>query len=324
MQGVVGGEDLMNRIADRLDSGRKMLRATAATVALAGPIVVGVVLAPDFLRGAAPQTISAARNTSQDESGPLRFDVVSVKVDREGTGGAGDRFPRHGTWSWTRAPLSFLITYAYDVSLKQIANIPSSFQGRDVAFDITAKMPADVTDRQFRMMLQSLLADRFNFVVHREMRDVAVNTIEVAKGGPKLQPATGQCVQAQRSATLPPDQHRCGEVTSRPQMQDGVICWQYSGRSVSVGDLAAALSSDGPVIDDTGIKGLWDIDVTVEYPMRPSSEDPEDNLDREFDSQRIFNDAFEKQVGLSVDRGKFKKRPAPVIVVDRVELPTPN
>jgi uncharacterized protein (TIGR03435 family) len=312
----------MNRIAGRLDFGRQLRLAAVAKLAFVGLIAVSVFPAPRMLRGAVPQGVSAVRNSSQDESGQLRFDVVSVKVDREGTGGAGDSFPKHGRWSWTRIPLSLLIEYAYHVSLTQIANIPNAFQGRDIAFDITAKVPADVTEVQFRMMLQSLLADRFKFVMHREMRDISANAIEVAKGGPKLQPATGQCVQAQQSATS--DEHRCGEVTVHGEVKDGIIRSQYSGWSVSVGNLAAALSANGPVIDDTGIKGLYDIDVTVETPMTTSSDDPDVRADREFDYQRNFNAAFEKQLGLSIDLGKLKKRPVPVIVVDHVELPTPN
>src|SRR5579863_3828289 len=67
---------------------------------------------------------------AQEGSAPLKFDVVSVVVDHAGTGGAGDNFPRHGTWRWTRIPLSFLVRYAYDVSLAQIADIPKAFQGR--------------------------------------------------------------------------------------------------------------------------------------------------------------------------------------------------
>jgi uncharacterized protein (TIGR03435 family) len=261
---------------------------------------------------------------AQDQPGLPRFDVVSVVVDHSGTGGAGDRFPKHGTWRWTRMPLSFLVMYAYDVSLKQIANIPHSFDGPEIAFSITAKMPPETTDGQFRQMLQALLADRFHFAMHREMRSVPVRTIEMAKGGPKLQPAGGQCVPVQRSAALEPDQHRCGEVTLRIQLEDGINRQVYTGRSVSMEALAATLSPNGPVIDDTGIKGLWDMDVTIEMPLLPSTSDPDEMANREFEYNRVFNAAFEKQAGLTIELGKLKKRPVPVIVVDHVELPTPN
>jgi len=288
-----------------------MNRMVAATAALAGVIGMGA-------------AIAAAPGASQDEPERLRFDVVSVKVDHTGTGGAGDKFPKHGTWRWTRIPLSFLVKYAYDVSLKQIANIPNSFQGPDTAFEIIAKMPPDVTDVQFRQMLQSLLADRFKFAMHREMRELPVTTLGVAKGGHKLQPATGQCVQAPQSATPPPDQHRCGEVTLKYDLRDGVRRQQYFGRSVSVGDLAAALSPNEPVVDDTGIKGLWDIEVNIETPLLPPTNDPEEKSSREFEYRRSFHAAFEKQLGLNIELGKLKKRPMPVIVIDHVELPTPN
>jgi bla regulator protein blaR1 len=275
---------------------------------------------------AKPQRPPRNADTATPSQAPakLEFEVVSVRLDNAGTGGAGDRFPKHGTWKWVRIPLSFLVMYAYDVSLKQIANIPSSFQSREVAFDITAKMPLDVTDVQFRMMLQSMLADRFKFAMHREIRDVAVTTIEIAKGGSKLQPAAGQCIQAQQSATPPSGQPRCGEIKVSANVRNGVITWQYSGRSVSVGDLAAVLSANGPVVDDTGIQGLWDMDVTVEYPQLPSTDDPDEASIREFEGNRTFNAAFEKQLGLSIDRGKFKKRPMAVIVVDHVEKPDAN
>ena len=104
--------------------------------------------------------------------------------------GAGDQFPKNGTWRWTPIPLSFLVMHAYDISLKQIADIPKPFQGPEIALDIAAKMSAGVTDAEFRMMLQSLLADRFKFAMHREARELPVGTIEVAKGGPDLLPAS--------------------------------------------------------------------------------------------------------------------------------------
>jgi uncharacterized protein (TIGR03435 family) len=254
----------------------------------------------------------------------LEFDVASIKVDDAATGGAGDRFPNHGTWKWTRIPLSFLIGNAYDIPLEQIANIPDSFQTREMAFDIIAKMPPETTDAQFHSMLQSLLADRFRFAMHRETRDVLVKTIEVAKGGPKLAAATGQCVQAQQSATVPAGQYRCGEVTHRLQIQDGKIRWEYFGRSVALRDLAAGLSDYGPFIDDTGIEGIYDIDVIIESPLLPPSDDPDERSNRDFEYHRVFDAAFEKQAGLSIDLGKLRKHPMPVIVVDHVERPTPN
>ncbi len=257
---------------------------------------------------------------------PMRpeFDVVSIRLDDAATGGAGDKFPSHGTWKWTRIPLSFLVSYAYDVALNQVVNVPGKFQTREVAFDITAKMAADVGDEQFRAMLQAMLADRFAFAMHREVRELPVVAIEAAKGGAKLKPASGECVSIPRAAKLPEGQSRCGEVAFSIQMKDGVMRSTYTGRSISVGDLALALSDNGPVVDATGIQGLYDLDVLIETPLPSSPRDADEAAGREFEYHRVFNAAFEKQAGLRIDRGKLTKHPVPVIVVDHVELPTPN
>ena len=252
------------------------------------------------------------------------FDVVSIKIDHEGTGGAGDEFPSHGTWKWTRIPLSFLITDAYGVSLQQIVNVPSSFQGRDPAFDIVAKMPENVTDEQFRAMLQSMLAERFKFAMHRETRDISVNTIEVAKGGPKLTPATAECVPVPHSTPVASGQYRCGEVLHRIQIKDGVIQHIYSGRSVTAAGLAQALSGNGPVFDDTGLKDKFDMEVIVSGQISQPPADSAEQSAQRFEYNRTLSAAFEKQIGLSIDMNVQKKRPATVIVVDHVELPTPN
>ncbi len=254
----------------------------------------------------------------------IEFDVVSVKLVDPGTGGVGDRFPQRGTWNWTGIRLSGLITYAYGVSQVEIANIPAKFQSRDVAFGITAKMPVDVTHDQFRAMLESMLADRFAFAMHREMREVPVVTIDVAKGGSKLKPASGDCVHLPPSAALPAGQRRCGEVTRSLQIQDGILRWQYSGRSISMADLATFLSDDGPVVDNTGIKGLYDLDVTVEAPTAAPPTTSDEAANNQFEFNHTFNAAFEKQAGLSIDKNKLSKRPISVIVVDHVDLPTPN
>jgi uncharacterized protein (TIGR03435 family) len=253
----------------------------------------------------------------QSQTEPLRFDVASVKIDHSGTGGSGDRFPKNGAWKWTRIPLSFLVSYAYDVSLKQVDGIPESFQGLQTAFNITAKMPADVTHEAFGKMLQSLLAERFQMVVHRETRDIPVNTIEVSKGGAKLKPATGECASAD---PVPPGQRRCGELLVLPSITNQVLTYVYVGRSVSMAELVRKLSSNGPLVDDTGIKGLFDLDVKFDMELTPDASPAE----REFAYQDVFRDAFEKQAGLRIELGKLKKRPITVMVVDHVEMPTPN
>ncbi len=55
-------------------------------------------------------------------------------------------------------------------------------------------MPANRDDltRQADLMLQALLADRFQLKIHREMRDQPVYELVVAKNGPRLKPSAAE------------------------------------------------------------------------------------------------------------------------------------
>lgn len=88
--------------------------------------------------------------------------------------------------------------------------------------------------------------------------------------------------------------------------------------------IAAGFSQNAPVVDMTGVKGLYDIDVKVPFhPVRMSND-----ADERFNNEVAFNtklrSCFEKQAGLVIDLSGRKKLPVPVIVVDHVEQPTAN
>lgn len=255
------------------------------------------------------------------------FEVVSVKQDRSGIlGGAGDwvpgtHGPSHGRWRWTRISLLRVIADAYDVKWEQVVGIPKAFEGPDTVFNIDAKFPPETSTAQFRLMLQSLLADRFHFAMHRETRERPAIALEVAKGGLKLKAASGDCVE--RPTKAPPDEYRCGVLLVL--LRSGTEpAWEYVGRSVSLGDIAAGFRENDPVVDSTGVRGLFDIDVKVPFQQHPASDDANERLNNEIEFQAGLKSSFEKQAGLTIDLGKRKKLPVPVIVVDHVELPTPN
>src|SRR5262249_29222392 len=81
-----------------------------------------------------------------------------------------------------------LIMYAYAVKGDQVAASPALAAVGDTPYDIVAKAEGDEppTKAQFRVMLQSLLADRFQLRLHREVRETPVYALTVAKGGPKF------------------------------------------------------------------------------------------------------------------------------------------
>jgi uncharacterized protein (TIGR03435 family) len=309
---------MTNHTLRNLSIARRMLLAVAALAVVVFPVALEI-----------------ARAQAQAGSGSERprFDVVSVKQDHTGeVGGAGDWLPgthgpSTGSWRWTRIDAQRIVADAYDVKWNQVVGVPKMLQGPETAFNIDAKFPAGTTTAQFRLMLQSLLADRFHFSMHRETRELPAIAIEVAKGGLKLKPASGDCVE--HLTKSPPDEYRCGVFTvlllhPAGQSAPGEMVWEYAGRSVSMADIAAGFMQNEPVVDATGIRGLYDIDVKVQVRLTLVSTDPDERLNNELDFDANFKASFEKQAGLIVDLGSRKKIPVPVIVVDHVEMPTPN
>ena len=76
----------------------------------------------------------------------------------------------------------------------------------DILYDIVARLPNGDSKDEIPAMLQSLLQDRFKLAVHRETKNQPVLALVVAKGGPKLQPATDnpQPIGGNLHAPLPP------------------------------------------------------------------------------------------------------------------------
>ena len=56
-------------------------------------------------------------------------------------------------------------------------------------YDIVGKAPPDTKDGERRLMLQSLLIERFKLVTHRDTRQMSIFELVVAKNGPKFQEA---------------------------------------------------------------------------------------------------------------------------------------
>jgi uncharacterized protein (TIGR03435 family) len=168
-----------------------------------------------------------------------------------------------------------------------------------------------VKDRndQIRLMLQTLLADRFQLTVHREIREVPVYEMVVVKNGPKLQKASGE----RECEGIPVGSPACaGRFTGG--MRSGLIA-----QAVDLSELAQFLSAlaDRPILDKTGITGLFDIKST---PFKPG---PGSRIEGDADPETlptIFT-MLPEQLGL---RLVPSKAPVEVIVIDHVERPSEN
>jgi hypothetical protein len=82
--------------------------------------------------------------------------------------------------------LSDLITMAYGLHPKQIVGAPAWLESEK--FDILGKpdVPGQPNVAQIKIMIQKLLADRFQLKFHREKKELSVYALTVGKGGPKF------------------------------------------------------------------------------------------------------------------------------------------
>ena len=75
------------------------------------------------------------------------------------------------------------------------------------------------------------------------------------------------------------------------------------------------------VADATGLKGLYDVNVTINIP--PPPQDATFQIKRQ-NRERALQHAFQKQLGLNLDLTRTVKRPMPVLVIDHLAPLSPN
>jgi uncharacterized protein (TIGR03435 family) len=157
-------------------------------------------------------------------------------------------------------------------------------------------------------MLQGMLADRFQLVVHREMKEKPVFELVVAKGGPKFQ------------ETKPDEPRPAG-----PTLPGGGVLGQGADGAthmynMSMGVLAALLTSksDRTVLDKTGLAGHYSFDI--HEPAQMAAPSAGQTGPTEDEQRPAVADAL-KGVGLEL---KPAKEQVEKLVIDQVEKPSAN
>ena len=132
----------------------------------------------------------------------LTFEVASIKPANPDTPGTAIQFMPGGGLKMANIPLRAMITFAYDVRDFQVSGGPGWIATQ--RFDVLARpegAPVDgqadfakMNDDQRKTMrvqigerLRTLLADRFQLVVHREVKEQPIYALVLAKNGSKLQ-----------------------------------------------------------------------------------------------------------------------------------------
>jgi bla regulator protein blaR1 len=321
----VTGADLKSRVvrimqepvARKLDLGKKLLLVVAGTMAVAGPLMFGLMQEPPG-QAASPVAGAASKVPA--------FEVASIKPNKSGTGMTMLHTTPVG-FSASNISLKALIQEAYGVEENQIFGA-AGWLGSE-RFDIEAKVSSSDTDAlhnlnpdQRRLMLQPLLADRFQLKVHTEARDLPVLVLVVAKGGPKLH-------EAKPGDTYPNGLKGFdgGGGPGMMLMRPG----QLTAQGVDLSFVAKQFSQQlgRTVQDKTGLTGKYDF--TLQWkpdrdpsPMpgapQPGQQGPAATLSPDSSEASIFT-AVQEQLGLKLES---RKAPVEVLVIDHVEAPSEN
>jgi uncharacterized protein (TIGR03435 family) len=234
-----------------------------------------------------------------------QFEVATIKPSNPETQGRGFRV-RGREFSTINTTLSSLITFAYGLHPKQIVGAPAWIDTDK--FDITAQPdePGRPNDKQWKEMLQGLLADRFQLKFHHDKRELPVYALEVAKSGSKLTKSQGD-----------------------PNGLPGMFfrgLGALPATNATMQDFAGLLQSavlDRPVVDQTGLTGRWDFtlnwtpDESQFVGMGIKVPAPSDKPDA---PPGLFT-AVQEQLGLKLDS---IKAPVDVLAIDHVEKPSAN
>ncbi len=250
-----------------------------------------------------------------------QFEVVDIKLNTSGTRGQGSgKILPGGQFQGINIPLRGIIQFAYGVRPEAVTKAPNWVD--DDRYDIVGKGPSiggsertfwpnmpllvitgeasanlPYADETFRLMVQSLLADRLKFAAHTEQKPTDVFALVVAKSGSKLHKAADSTVPADCIKT-----------------NDGTI--HAACKNMTMADLSRMLPSfapayiDRPVLDFTGIRGGYDF--KLDWVGKGVAEQQ---------GGMTLPADLEKELGLHLEE---RKQPMPVLVIDHIERPSEN
>ncbi len=274
------------------------------------------------------------------------FEIASVKANNSTTQplsrfplGPGDAYIPGNIFSATNQPLIAYLRFAFKLSQGELLDLPTWVY--DEHFDIAGRATESPTKDQMRLMMQSLLAERFRLKIHRERRAKPAFNLVLARAdrlGPQLKANTDDKACAGSSAqqptgaasTLGPNEPSSKSGVQLPPMPCGTIGQisasapdkgRIGGRKVTVELIAGFLKNpftgvDRQVIDRTGLSGTFDFslewsperDITGTPGQAPAA-------------GPSFLEALQKQLGF---RLVATTAPADVLVIDHIERPDEN
>jgi len=251
---------------------------------------------------------------------------LGMRANRKGGPGTSDP----GMYLCTNCPVYWVVSEAYDLQPHEYAG-PGWLE--NARFDFAAKVPIGTTKDAFRTMLQSLLADRFKLVVHREKKEMPVYELTVAQNGPKFRESGPKDALKDASKEDGPPGQLQRDRDGFPILTAGTTMAIAPGHARMRSDnqtmawlarmLAGQLQS--PVIDATGLKAKYDflLSWSFEENNAPGASADAAPATAVLDPYRpALINALRSQLGLKLEQ---KKGQAEGLVIDHMEkVPTGN
>jgi uncharacterized protein (TIGR03435 family) len=259
------------------------------------------------------------------------FDVVSVRPTNPNQDlGHGSINP--DSYNAERTTIKQVLDYAFGLGYdKELANAPAwvtedhfNIQGKVDEEQVARlhKLSRDDRDVQMRLMMQSMLAQRFHLTYHFETRELPVYLLEIAKSGLKCtRDTTSKPAIADPSRPRfrwsappappppPPNWHPPSSSEQKSLMQSLHLRTKGWPFWLTVAMLSHQPELEGrPVIDKTGLEGAYDCE------MRWSQAGSDG-------TGQFFFTAVHDQLGLTLHPSKG---PVEVLVIDSISQPSEN
>jgi uncharacterized protein (TIGR03435 family) len=306
-------EEIMARLPEDVpySPGRKVPLLTAGIVAIVGESMM--------------PTLTAQWARSFTQATPA-FEFASIKPNTSGSPLLGIAPQPGGRFMATNVTVGLLIRNAYQLPRFRLSGGPDWIESD--RFNVMATAGYDAQQGQLRLMVQTLLAERFKLRVHTQTREQPFYNLVMATGdgrlGPNLRRSEVDCAGADWPNPLPASvTPRCGFIGADPDVEIWSGRSRFALRGASMEGFARFLQ--GPlrryVFNRTGLDGYFngEFDFTGEIgpsPPPPGKPDPYDRTN----FQTIFT-VLPEQLGLKLES---TTGPVDVLVIDSIERPTPD
>jgi uncharacterized protein (TIGR03435 family) len=259
--------------------------------------------------------VAATQLYAQSDPASQSFEVASVKrllepgASVHTGGGPGTSDP--GRWWRSNVTMASLLVQAFQIQGHAIVG-PDWLTS--APYEIAATVPAGASRDDVPLMLQRLLADRFDLTFHREQREMSAYALVTGRNAPKLKPSTANPapIPARDGFSDLPQ----GVAADVINVESAGLVRRLAAGAMSMPQLAdyLAAQSDLPVIDLTELPGKYDIVLYYSRRVPTSATPPDNGLD--------LPSALREQLGLELHTRKVRVN---LLVVDHIEqTPSPN